>query len=285
MKKFLLISIVFAFSFAGCVKNNTVPSYLHINKWILEENLNAISASGVLTKDFSNASIYVNNQLLGIFELPCTVPVLQTGSAEIRIYPVVLNNGISATKKVYPFMDYHTSFVTLSSNEITEINPVTRYKDNVQFWIEDFEGAIKMNEGNPSPASLIVESASNGTNKYGRVYLNSSQNAWAAYTIQELAFPIGTDVYLELDYYNTNNIVTGLLANKANGSSENHINIQMNQQADAGAEWKFKKIYIDLKELVNLSGGTGFLQTFQAKLDDGDSEGLIYIDNIKVVYY
>ena len=57
----------------------------------------------------------------------------------------------------------------------------------------------------------------------------------------------------------------------------------MNQQKDGEAVWK--KIYIDLKELVNTSGGIGFIQTFQAALDDGDSEGLILIDNIKIVHY
>lgn len=283
MKHFILISTI-ALCFVGCIKNNEIPSYIKINKWVLEDNVNSTHNAGELTHNLSNAWVYVDNKLLGVFELPCTVPVLQTGSAEIRIYPAILNNGIASTKKIYPFVEYHTSYVTLASNEITEINPVTRYKANVQFWIEDFENAtFKLSEGNPSPASLVVESNSNNTNRYGRVFLNASQNAWAAYTTEELVFPVGTDVYLEIDYLNTNNVVTGLLINKADGTSENNINIQMNQQADGEAIWK--KIYIDLKELVNVSGGTGFLQTFQAALDDGDSEGLIYIDNIKVVHY
>ena len=155
---------------------------------------------------------------------------------------------------------------------------------HLQFWIEDFENAtFQLNEGNPSLASLIVETNANNTNRYGRVYLNEIQNTWSAYTTQELAFPLGSDVYLEVDYYNTNNLVTGLIAVKPNGSTENNINIQMNQQSAESVVWK--KIYIDLKELVGLSGGTGFLQSFQAALDDGDSEGLILIDNIKVVHY
>lgn len=282
--KYLIIISFITFSLAGCIKNNEVPSYIKINPWVLEDNPNSTYNAGVLTQKFSNAWVYVDNQLLGVFELPCTVPVLKTGSSEIRVYPTILNNGISATKKIYPFVEYHTSYVTLVSNEITEINPVTRYKTNAQFWIEDFENATyKLNEGNPSPASLIVESNENNSNRYGRVFLNASQNAWYAYTTEELAFATGADVYLEIDYYNTNDIVTGLLANKSNGTNENHINIQMNQQTDADVVWK--KIYIDLKELVNLSGGIGFLQTFQAVLDDGDTEGLIYIDNIKVVHY
>jgi len=283
MKYFIIIALV-TLGLSGCIKNNDIPSYININPWVLEDNPNSTHNAGVLTHNFSNAWVYVDNQLLGVFELPCTVPVLKTGSSEIRIYPTVLNNGISATKKVYPFVEYYTAYVTLESNEVTEINPVTRYKTNAQFWIEDFENAtFKMNEGNTSEASLIVESNGANTNRYGRVYLNSTQSTWYAYTTEELAFPTGTDVYLEIEYYNTNNVVTGLLVNKSDGTTENNINIQMNAREPGNEVWK--KIYIDLKELVNLSGGIGFLQSFQAALDDDDSEGLILIDNIKVVHY
>jgi hypothetical protein len=216
-----------------------------------------------------------------VFELPCKIPVLKSGGAEIRVYPAILNNGISATKIIYPFLEFHFAYAELIENETVAIHPITKYKNAAKFWIEDFEGTLKIVEGNPSPASLLVES--NNGNKYGRVLLNASQNAWNAYTNDELAFPIGTDVYLEIDYYNTNDIVTGLLINKVDGSISNNLNIQMNAQADSEVKWK--KIYIELKEVVNSSQGIGFLQTFQAILDEGDAEGLILIDNIKVVHY
>ena len=93
----------------------------------------------------------------------------------------------------------------------------------------------------------------------------------------------GQDVYLEVDYYNTNDIVTGIIAEKSDGTIFQQINIQMNEQEEGSVVWK--KIYIDLKELVGESQGVYFSQSFQAVLDDGDSEGLILIDNIKVVHY
>ncbi len=281
MKNVIVISLILL-SFTSCIKNNESPAFIKINSWILE--VNASDNQGALTHNFSNAWVYVDGELLGVFELPCKVPILKTGSAEIVIFPTIWNNGISKTKKIYPFVESHTSLVSLVGNEITEINPVTRYKVSTQFWIEDFQGSSpKLNAGNPSPASLVVESDPNNSNKYGRVFLNETQNAWAAYTNDELSFSNSKHVYLEVDCLNTNEVVTGLIINSSNGSSENHSNISLPRQSPGEAVWK--KVYIDLTELINVSQGIGFLQSFQAVLDNGDSDGLILIDNIKVVYY
>lgn len=283
MKKSLLI-VVLVYFFSGCIENNPDPSWIEITEWTLEENIDSPHNQGVLTQDFSNAWVYVNNKLLGVFELPCKVPILVSGSAEINIYPAILNNGISATKKVYPFVESHLTYGELVQNETLVIHPVTRYSSNTKFWIEDFEGATdSVDEGNPSPASLIKETDSNGFNSYGRVLLNDSQNEWNAYTNQALSFPSGSEVYLEIDYYTTNELVTGLISIMADNTRDNHINVSLNPQENSNVVWK--KIYIELSEIVGLSGGQSFLQTFQATLDAGDSEGLILIDNIKVVHF
>lgn len=268
---------------SGCIKNNPDPSWIEINEWVLEENIDSPHNAGVLTSNFTDAWVYVNDQLVGVFEVPCKVPVLVSGSANIKVFPAIRNNGISATKKMYPFVQPHEVDVQLVQNESIVINPTTKYYSNAQFWIEDFENAtFKLNHTSESSATLIIESETNGLNKYGRVLLNSSASNWEAYTNQALSFPQGSDVYLEVDYYNTNKIVTGIIAAKADGTTEDHINISMKAQDPSEVVWK--KIYIDLKELIITSQGVEFVQTLQAKLAEGESEGLIRIDNIKVVY-
>lgn len=283
MKKSLLI-VVLVYFFSGCIENNPDPSWIEITEWTLEENIDSPHNQGVLTQDFSNAWVYVNNKLLGVFELPCKVPILVSGSAEIRIFPAILNNGISATKKIYPFVEAYLLYADLVQNETLVINPVTKYSSSTQFWIEDFEGASPgIIEENSSQATMIFESEPNNSNTYGRVFLNGSQNTWLAYTTPAIQLNTGAEVFLEIDYYTTNNITTGLIAEKADGSIFQQINIQINAQEEGTVVWK--KIYIDLAELVGLSQGVYFSQSFQATLDVGDSEGLIYIDNIKVVHF
>jgi len=279
--KYIIFFVSFALTFVSCIKNNPDPSFIEIKKFTLETNTNGNNA-GVLTENISNGWVYVNDKLLGVFELPCRVPVLATGTVSIRVYPTILNNGISATKKIYPFLEPHDENIVLIQNEVVTINPKTKYYSNVKFWIEDFESAtMAISSGSPSPASVIQ--VSNASNTYGRVFLNASQNEWNAYTNQAVSFPLGSAVYLEIDYYNTTKIVTGMIALKQDGTQDNHVNIAMNAQAPSKVVWK--KIYIDLQEVAGYSGGFEFLQTFQAKLADGQTEAEVWIDNIKVVHY
>lgn len=280
MKYFLAVIIV-ASLVSGCIKNNPDPSWITINEWTIEANPNGNNA-GVLTMNFPYAWVYVNGEVLGVFELPCTVPVLASGAAEIRVYPAILDNGISATKKIYPFVEDQTINAVLIQNEALEINPVTRYVSTVKFHIQDFEGAnTNFENTSNSTASLILQGDAN--NSYGRVLLNSSQDYWEAFWNDGMPLTAGQDAYLEIDYYNTNLFTQGIVYEKQDGSTGSQANIGMPAQADDAVVWK--KIYIDLTELVGVSQGVYFVQTFQAKLDEGDSQGLIYIDNIKIVYY
>jgi len=278
---------------SSCVKNNPDPVWIQINAWQLDPNSNATSSAGVLTESFSNGWVYIDNEFVGIFELPCNIPVIYSGTRTIRVYPAIWNNGISATKKIYPFVEYFEVTTDLVENQTITIDPITRYKANAQFWIEDFEGAGDKLEDDPNSLAVlapssdasVINSSING-NQFGRVTLDETTNSWVAYSIangDELYLPTGQEVYLEIDYYNTNRVTTGLLAVSPSGTVDNP-NIQLNPQEDADIEWK--KIYIDLREIVGAAASGSYFQlSFQALLDDEETQGEINIDNIKVVHY
>ncbi len=287
---FPILGLLFLLS--SCIKNNPDPVWIEINEWQLEANPTAVVPAGELTENFSDAWVYIDNQLVGVFELPCKIPVIYYGTKVIRLYPTVLNNGISATKKIYPFVEPQEFTIDLVENETVTINPVTRYRANTQFWIEDFEAAGNKLEDDPnSVASLEVITSSNSPiaesfngNKFGRISLTETINSWVAYSVSSdvLNIPLGQEVYLEIDYHNTNRVTTGLLAVSPSGTLDNP-NIQMNPQDNATVEWK--KIYIDMREIVGASSSDAYFQlSFQALLDEEDTEGEINIDNIKVLY-
>ncbi|MFN5633244.1 MAG: hypothetical protein ACK49D_01100, partial [Flavobacteriia bacterium] len=277
----------------SCIKNNPDPSWIEITPWTLVANSNSQYPTGELTHSFSDAWVYVNDELIGVFQVTDTlkIPVLKSGAVNIKIYPAIRNNGVSATKKIYPFVERYEINTTLVQNQTLQINPVTRYSSMVRFAIEDFEdpaikivndpnSATQMSQGN-DPAIL------QWGNFYGFVNLNETDSTWVAYTnfesVNEANLPRGEEVYLEIDYYNTNNVVTGLLW-ISSSSIKNNTNYQLNDQDPSSVKWK--KIYIDLKELVsNSPAGSYFEQSFQAILDKDDTEGLIVIDNIKVVHF
>ena len=272
----------------SCVKNNPDPAWLRVNDWDLVANVALSGEEGELTEKITNAKVYVNDELIGIFETPFRIPLLTSGESVVRLDPVVINNGISATKKVYPFTNYYIETVNLIKNDTVVISPVTSYKSNANFWIEDFEDiniSIE-NDPNTSLSNLVLSNESlnsfNG-NYYGKVELTDSDSTWVAYTIDQLVIPKGVDSYLEIDYYNTNDVYQGLISLSPSGQS-NNVNIRMNAQTPESVIWK--KIYIELRELVTASPNQStFLQSFQANLDVDDTEGLIYFDNIKVIWF
>ncbi len=275
------------FVLSSCIKNNPNPVWIEIGTWTLNKNPNATYYQGEMTHNFSDAWIFINGKVIGVFELPVKIPVLVSGEATVRLYPAIRNNGISATKKIYPFVDFYELKTTLNPSQTIQIQPTTKYHDDVQFWVEEFEDVITKIENDANSAvNLTLGSDPNilkWGNFYGQVNLSSTDSTWIAFTSGEMYLPKGKEVYLEIDYYNTNSLITGLLSISST-SIKNNQNIQLNSQNPDEVKWK--KIYIDLKELVsNSSSAEYFKQSFQAMIDQNNSEGFIMLDNIKVVHF
>lgn len=274
----------------ACVKNNPDPAWIEINEWQLVANPNSQDDTGQLTENFSDAWVYVGNKLMGVFELPVKIPVLFSGSTEIRLFPAVRNNGISATKKIYPFVKSFDVTMDLVQNETVTLNPQTEYHDNVQFWIEDFEDASLQIQNDPNTSQVNIGFNNDAAiiqpfneSRFGRVSLDATNSLWVGYTNQQLQLPKAQEVYLEIDYHNTNRLITGVLGIGSSGVKPNP-NIQLNPQNDGEAVWK--KIYIDLREIVSNSPEASYFEiSFEAPIDEGASAGEINIDNIKVLHF
>jgi hypothetical protein len=226
--------------------------------------------------------------LIGVFQVPFKIPILKEGNVTFKIYPAIKNNGISATKKIYPFLKEYVINGTLVKNQVFTINPTTQYKDNLNFWIEDFEDASFQITDDPNTSAANIDTDNidlqwfNG-NAFGKVVLNSTDSTWIAYTSEQLNLPKGQECYLEIDYKVTNNVTTGLIY-VTSESTTNNVHIRLNAQKPDVAVWK--KIYIDLRELIgNSPSGSVFSQSFIASLDEGNTEGIILIDNIKVIHF
>lgn len=287
MKLGFLPFLVFILFLTSCVKNNDNPTWLEVDEWSLILNSDANYNAGELSHNFTDAWVFVDDDIIGVFEVPFKIPILKQGNVNIKIYPAVKNNGISSTKKIYPFVEHYEFDTLFVSNSTISVSPVTMYKQRSKFWIEDFEdAAVKLNDDLNSPTTISAEGDPlhlKYGNFYGHVHLNSTDSIWVAYSSGQLVLPkVGREVYLEVDYKNTNSIISGIIA-VSPSQTQSNINVQMNAQSASDAYWK--KIYIDLKEVVSFySDATYYELSFQALLDSGLSESDVYIDNIKVVY-
>ncbi|WP_341902100.1 hypothetical protein [Fluviicola taffensis] len=289
--KYLYIFVLLSFGLSSCVKNNPLPVYLEINNWTLNSNPNSgvlpNTDPKILTQNFSDVWVYIDGKIIGVFELPCKIPVLVSGSCKVTLYPAIKNNGISATKKIYPFVEPFETTLELTSGETYTFNPITRYYSNAQFWIEDFdESSVKIEtDVSVSNATLAVESNSSigPWDNYGHIALTSSDSLWVGLTNTALVLPkSGAEVYMEVNYRNTNSVLTGLIS-YASGLSTDHPNVSMNAQT---SDVKWKKIYIDLKDIVsNTASANNYKAYLRTLLDSGLSSGDVYIDNIKIVHF
>lgn len=284
MKTFVLF-IAAIVVLSGCVKNNPDPVWLKVNAWTLEDNFDPIADPGELTHNFTDAWVYIDNEFIGVFEVPFKIPVLYSGMRNIKIFPTVLNNGISATKKIYPFCEVYELDVEMIQDDTLELNPVTRYYNETNFWIEDFEGGNKLTDSPTSSATLVKNNdpAISQWGYYGEIQLDATNFDWVS-TSESMNLPQqGAEVYMEVDYYNTENLVTGVLGINPTNVQENP-NVQLNAQDPASVKWK--KIYIDLKDVVSGSVNADyFKQSFEASLGDGKTSSFIILDNIKVVHF
>ncbi len=287
MIRFLLFACLLPV-FSACIKNNPDPSWLEVTAWTLQANSELSNSEGELTHNISEAWVFIDDQTIGVFQLPFKIPILKSGMCNIKIYPAIKNNGIAATKKIYPFLEVFEVNQTLIQNQTLTLNPITKYKSATQFWIEDFEGVnINLtNDPNTSVAQYELENQNlqsfNG-NFYGKVSLSSQDSVWVANTETQLSIAKGRDAYLEIDYHNTNSLTTGLIFVSSSGVT-NNTNIRLNAQNPETVVWK--KIYIELKELIGASpASSNFLQSFSCYIDEGQTNTEIKIDNIKVVYF
>lgn len=297
MKKLLSILLMLTLVFSGCIKNNPDPSWIEISVWDLQTNPNSANETGVLTSNITDAWVYMDGDVVGVFELPVKLPLLKDGSHTFKIYPAILNNGISATKKIYPFLEPYTITLDLVKNETVSIAPNTRYYSSVRFWIEDFEDAtFDIADGSSTLATIQRVTSSpildGNINQggFGRIRLDETNYFWVGSTIANnngslnMNLPRGQEVYLEIDYHNTNRLTTGVLAIANDGSATDNTNIRLNPQDAGSVQWK--KIYIDLREIVSVSTSASYFEfSFQSFLDDADAEGEVNIDNIKAVYF
>ncbi len=283
----LICLTILCFSLQSCVKNNPNPSWLEISAWQITSNPNATQNLGDLSlSNFTEAWVYIDDQVLGVFELPVKIPVLKEGQVNLKIYPAVKNNGISATKKIYPFTQFYESNIVLVKDETVSINATSQYYAETKAYLEDFEDTFSDIENSPVTTNMIQianDPSIGHSGRYGWIHLDSNNPSWVGYTNTQISLPRGAEVYLEIDYRNTNGLLLGLISVSSQGTQPNPY-ILLNSQEVGSDKWK--KIYIDLREIISNSPADAYFEiSFECVLPEGATSADIYIDNIRVVHF
>ena len=269
------------FVFVACQKDEVaIPTYFQINEIGFNDNING----EVSTSKISDVWFYVNDQKQGIYEMPCIFPVIGDGTNNIKIFSGIKVNGISASRDIYPFYESYDTTLNFISDSILSLVPTTKYKQNLNFYSEDFDGLgnnfdISINSDTNFISPFPTDSVYGQLSNVGKVILQNPFLNFEATTFEIDDFPsAGSPVYIELDYKNNSTFIIGAYVNFSQSVIKKSI-IAINPSED------WNKIYVNLTPTINESIGAQSLKVFISMLrPESMNSAELSIDKFKIIY-
>ena len=293
MKKtyyFFLFLILTVFSSCDIINpEEDIPAYLQIEEFQFSRG--AFPGSG--NAKIPLAFVYINGEVLGIYELPITIPVIANGQTNIIIDPGIEANGISASPESYPFYERFEITLELKPGETTTIQPTTTYADFADaIGYENFEGNFNSFsfeiDGNDEPElrNSAIDVFSGLTSGY--IQLTDSNNVISVGSdlIQDFP-PQGSPVYLEVNYKSDLPVAIGIIPFSDNGLVV-RVGEDQNKGFNPKGEWN--KIYFDFSDtflaLRNLPEVTSFRISITTLIpsDYEDDVAEVFLDEIQLVW-
>lgn len=290
----LLFFLVLILILTSCDKfdgDQEIPSYISIDTIGFTTDF---SSEGTEKQRIVDAWLYVDDQLIGGFEMPFNIPVLDEGPVKVEIRPGIILNGISATRAPYPYFEpiVFEDFI-LEVDEIATISGIeTVYRGNTEFvWREEFEdealaivvgpnGDAEIERTSPanSPSAFLDENS-----EYSGVVSLSSENPVMVLQSDDgnnSGFELrqGNFIFLELHYKSDVPITIGMFINQQNQFIEKRQFVGLNPTD----EWK--KVYINFTPIVNEEvAAIDFRVFFESFASIEQQVSRVYLDNIKLL--
>jgi hypothetical protein len=274
-----LLAICFTcFTIAGCRvidPAEEIPSYIHIDAINLTTSY---QAEGTASHEISDAWIFVDGELIGGFELPCTVPVLYEGSHRILIRAGIKQNGQGATRAIYPFYKGYETTVELTRAQTTTISPTVTYFPAVQFiWMEDFDqpGQSLVPDLTGQIDSAVGADAFEGI-RSGYIHLNADTFSFLGRSsVPFTGLTASTENYLEFNYKSNEYFSIGIIG----PSNDFH------EWAVASPSSDWNKLYIRLSDVLAELPANSSVKVYFAMLRTASTVDRpeLYLDNIKLV--
>ena len=262
---------------------NEIPSYIHIDEIKLNTTF---SSEGTNSNKITDAWVYIDDQQIGVFELPATFPVIFSGKHKLKIMAGVKMNGVAATRISYPFYKSYEQEIDLELTKTDTIKPSVNYQPGVKFaFMEDFETAgIKLEKTLVSDTGIYQVSGSDLVFEgsfSGGIFLDDKHiiAKISSTSLSPFSIPSNSPVFLEMDYKNNQKFNVGIII-KYPSMSESNAFLTINPSA------AWNKIYLNLtEEINNYPGATGYYLYITAAKENNIVAPAIFIDNLKIVQF
>ncbi|MCC6462213.1 MAG: hypothetical protein IT260_17225 [Saprospiraceae bacterium] len=283
-----LFGLLCLFVVAGCSDTaEPIPAYVRIEPFTVNAD------GGAAWQKLTEAWIYVDNDLIGGYTLPATVPVLAEGESSILIFPGVRENGLTQTPSVYPLMTRYETKATFTPAETTTLTPSTAYSANVVFpWTlakSSFDNSSIVLENRDADTATTFTFTTDGAFSGRSLKLAVEE----AHPVLEIATELvsdlpGTDerpVWLEMNYQCDMPFQVWLLGKTG---TTNEVSQAVYQFAPS-AEWN--KIYLNLTSFLITLKQDQYRLFFRCTLPQDQSgkytqpTGTVLLDNVRLIYY
>lgn len=258
-----------------------IPTYIRIDSF----QLVGTNPLDVTTQAINSVWVYFNSQIIGVYNLPANIPVIADGPGQIQVNPGVDFTGYGGYKVIYPFYTFDSLNITPQPGKSISYTPVVRYHPNTKFrYKEDFETGNTFEPFNPDATddTSLVKTDNpaltfGGTDGSGYIYLTPEHSY--SENINNTSFPITKgEAYIEIDYKCSVEFRVGLQTTVSGSTLYEPIaTIKPNE------DWH--KLYIGLQDFISRFTSTQYRVVILAQLPDGQTEGYVLVDNIKVLSY
>ena len=272
MKKTIILLLIICIISCKKEETNNIPSYITIDNIILNNNS---------TQNITDAWVYIDENPVGVYELPANFPVLAEGTHKVRIRAGIKENGISGTRVQYPF---YASFIIeeqiFNKRTTTLINPIVSYLEStiLDDQSEDFDGNGLNLESDSTTFSIENTNPLDGN--YGTITLKDSILLGEVTTKEFINLPQQqAPVYLEIDYKCSIRFLVGVYINFPQSSVLQKDLVWINPKEN------WNKIYINLTSTITEAVGADSFKIFiKTQRDFTQEKNTICFDNLKVVY-
>lgn len=280
-------------SFVSCDVINPaeeIPSYIAVDTLALHVE----AGQGTALHNISDCWLYVDNKLIGVFEVPFKVPVLSSGQKNIQIEPGILNSGSDSDRSVYPFLWGYETDTLLVAGKVLTLQPYFRYREKANFLlVEDFEDistAFEVSDATYPDFEIVKENACQGHSMH--VVLTAEHPDFECKSIVDndddyddlFDFTRDNIPFLEIHFNCNTAFEFGLFELKNDGLSAYESRIKDMTYIFKPTKNCWRKVYINLSSFLNVSTASKFRLYFRSVYsanDEGKND--IYIDNVKLL--
>lgn len=268
-----------AINLTSC-EDEQIPAFVAVDHY----TLNTVAGQGTSRHAITDCWVYVDEQIIGAFQMPFEIPVLAEGEHTIRIRPGIRVNGLESQRSISPFFTDKVITTQFHPDSTITFSPTTEYRVETDFvWLEDFTQAGFSLEASDISITAplrqnIPENVIEG--HYMRMHIPAGDTGIAE--CRSTGFfdleKEGKTVFLEFDYKCNTPLRVGLMIYEPTTLRQIPILV-----LNPTTEWKH--IYVSLTENVSFYTNAFGQRVFFGFIGLGDQTEPLeaLIDNIKLM--